>query len=86
MRSCLACWLESLTLLHFGFHLFVSILHFGIPLSFAILHSSESVLPHWPKGLGFVVVVLQHLAEVWSFLPSRTSRNSFVIGKDGLND
>ena len=33
LMSYLACWLESLTLLHFGFHLFVNVLHFGIPLS-----------------------------------------------------
>ena len=78
-------WLESLTLLHFGFHLFVDILLFGIPLSFTILHFGELVLPHWPKGLGFVVVA-QYLVKVWPLLPSRTSRNSFVTGKDGLND
>ena len=85
MRSCLVCWLESLTLLHFGFHLFADVLHFGITLSFTVLHSSESVLLHWPKGLGFVVVA-QHLAEVCSLLPSHTLRNSFVTRKDGLND
>ena len=42
--SCL--WLESLILLHFGFHLFANILSFGIPLSFTILHFGESALPH----------------------------------------
>ena len=85
MKFCLACWLKSLILLHFGFHLFADVLRFRIPLSFAVLHSGESILPHWPKGLGFVVVA-QHLAKVCSLLPSRTPRNSFVIGKDGLND
>ena len=74
-----------MTLLHVGFNLFADVLRFGIPLSFAILHFGESVLPHWPKGLGFVVVA-QHLAKVWSLLPSRTQRNSFVTRKDGLND
>ena len=54
-------------------------------MSFIVLHSGESVLPYWPKGLGFVVVA-QHLAEVWLLLPCRTSRNSCVTGKDGLND
>ena len=83
--SYLACWLESLTLLHFGFHLFADVLLFGIPLSFTILHSGESVLPHWPKGLGFVVIA-QHLAKVCSLLPSYTPWNSFVTEKDGLND
>ena len=29
LRSCLACWLGSLILLHFGFHLFADVLHFG---------------------------------------------------------
>ena len=85
MRSCLTYWLESLTLLHFGFHLIADVLHFGIPLSFTVLHSGESILPHCPKGLGLVIVA-QHLAEVWHLLPSRTLRNCFVIGKDGLND
>ena len=69
----------------FWFHPFANILRFGIPLSFAILHSGESTLPHWPKGLGSVVVA-QCLAEVWPLLPSHTLRNSFVTRKDGLND
>ena len=85
LKLCLACWLESLILLHFGFHLFANVLRFGIPLFSAFLHSSELVLPHWPKGLGFVVVA-QHLAEMWPPLPSCTPRNSFVTGKDGFND
>ena len=74
-----------MTLLHFGFYLFVDVLRFGIPLSLTVLHSGESVLPHWPKGLGFVVVA-PHLAKVCALLPSRTPKNSFVTGKDGLND
>ena len=71
---------ESLILFHFGFHLFANILRFGIPLSFTVLHFGELVLPHWPKGLGFVVVA-QHLVEVRFLLPSRSSRNSFALGK-----
>ena len=43
---CLACWLKSLILLHFGFHLFANSLSFGIPLSFTILHFGKSALPH----------------------------------------
>ena len=76
---------ESLILFHFGFHLFANILRFGIPLSFTVLHFGELVLPHWPKGRGFVIVA-QHLAKVWPLLPSRTPRNLFVTGEDGLND
>ena len=85
MRSCLTYWLESLTLLHFGFNLIVDVLHFGIPLSFTVLHSGKSILPHCPKGLGFVVIA-QLLAVVRFLLSSHTSRYSFVIGKYGLND
>ena len=73
-----------MTLLHVGFNLFADVLRFGIPLSFAILHFGESVLPHWPKGLGFVVVA-QLLAIVRFLIPSCTSRNSFFTRKDGLN-
>ena len=81
MKFCLACWLESLILLHFGFHLFADVLRFRIPLSFVVL-SRESALSHWLRGPRFVVVA-QHLAEVWPLLPSRTPSNSFVTGKDG---
>ena len=63
----------------------VDVLCFETPLFFAVLHFGESALPHWPKGLGFVVVA-QHLVKVQFLLPSCTSRNSFVVGKDGLND
>ena len=72
-------------LLRFGFHLSTDVLRFKTPLFFAVLHSGELVLPHWPKGLGFVVIA-QHLAKVHFLLLSRTSRNSFVTRKDGLND
>ena len=72
-------------LLRFSFHLSTDVLRFETPLFFAVLHSGELVLPHWPKGLGFVVVA-QHLVEVQFMLLSRSSRNSFVIGKDGLSD
>ena len=82
MKFCLACWLKSLILLHFGFHLFADVLRFRIPLSFVVLLSRESALSHWLRGPRFVVVA-QHLAEVWPLLPSRTPRNSFVIGNDG---
>ena len=85
LKFCLACWLKILIFLHFDFHLFADVLCFGIPLSFIVLHSGELALPHWPIGLGFVVVA-QHLAEVWPLLPSRTLKNSFVTGEDGLND
>ena len=74
----LAYWLKSLILLHFGFHLSTDVLRFETPLFFAVLHSGKSTLPHWPKGLGFVVVA-QHLAEVQFLLPSHTSRLS--LGK-----
>ena len=82
MKFCLACWLKSLILLHFGFHLFADVLRFRIPLSFVVLLSRESALSHWLRGPRFVVVA-QHLAEVWPLIPSRTLRNSFVIGNDG---
>ena len=85
MTFCLAYWLESLILLRFGFHLSANVLHFETPLFFEVLHSGMSTLPHWPKGLGFVVIA-QHLAKVHFLLLSRTSRNSFVTRKDGLND
>ena len=85
LRSCLACWLGSVILLHFGFQLFIGVLRFGIPLSFAALHSSESVLPHQLRGPGFVAVA-KRLAVVQLLAPSRTLRNSFVTGRDGLND
>ena len=79
------CWLEILTLLHFGFLPFADILCFGIPLSFAVLHSCKSTLPQMPRRLESVVVA-QHLARVWPLLPSHTLRNSFVTGKEGLNE
>ena len=56
MKFFLAFWLESLILLHFGFHLVADILCFRIPLSFTVLHFGKSTLPHWLRGLGFVVV------------------------------
>nr|POE75822.1 hypothetical protein CFP56_05092 [Quercus suber] len=63
LRSYLACWLESLILLHFGFQLFADVLHFGIPLSFTALHFGELALPYSLGGPEFVAVA-QLLAVV----------------------